>query len=223
MPIKRVDVSKYESNAVFEEEVETEMSPRSQSLQKGVSWDDFDTRIRSGSEGLYFKSVERPSLISFPRPEAIDIFDRHWVQFARKYVRCTGERCPLCAVGNESATRVLFEVVHFEEMDGQFDDKQKLWDCPPGTAKTLRAINADEFKGGPVFRNFFTVYLEDKRNIVTPIKKRDLEDPPWRIPTEAAVQAVLYATENPLDDPEVDMEAEFLRASELASKIRTSA
>lgn len=224
MPIQRIDASvdsgKY---SVFEEESESEMAPTSQSVQQGISWDEFDSKIRSGGDGKYFKTTPRPALISFPQSTPLDIFDRHWASHIRKYVRCT-DRCPLCAVGSQPQQRVYFEVVHFEEVDGAFDPKQKEWDCPPGTAKTLRGIDMDEFKGGPLFQNFFTVYASDdgKQNFVTPVKRRDLADPPWNISVEAAQEAVQYAFEHPLTYRRPDMEEQRELAAREASAIRSA-
>lgn len=232
MPIKRVDSTKYQTDVddgVFEPEDENVIAPTSQSIQRNLDWNDVmdmpDRLNDTGGDGIWFKATTRPSLISFPRPGPVEVFYQHWIEMTKKSLRCLEDNCPLCAIGQQAGKRVALEIVEFaQDENGEFSERQKFWNCPPGTSKTLAEINLDPFKGGPIFQNFFSVYAQEKKPfMIMPVKKRDLEDPPWNLDAQSLVEAVQYATDNPLEYKPVDLAAVYKTASEIASKIKTKA
>lgn len=220
--VSQTEATDYVDESVFEEESETEVAEQSQSLRKGIGWDASEDYLKTSSS-VYFKATDEPALVSFAAETPVHAYKQHWV--GKTSLQCLEKDCPLCEVGETPRARVVFAVVVFEFKGAEINTVSSLWDTPPTVAKSLRAIDEDARKGGPLFHNFFSVYAtgtgKQTSTVVTPVKRRDLEDAPWGIPTSAAVEAVESAVIPSVFKPNVSELRQQL--SDAASAIRKSA
>lgn len=190
-------------DSLFENEDENEIAPVSASLQAG--WDAADQLANSSRGSSQYtnniKFSDDPKLIAFINGAPVDAYEQHWVtRKGAQSFRCLGDSCPLCAAGDRPSARFVFFVLEFIFEGDKVDTQPMLWTCGRRVFEQLKAINADPRKGGPLEGHFFTVHRigsgPDTQYVVQPQKPRDLEEDPWGLPADGALEAVRDAQAN---------------------------
>lgn len=188
--------------ANFEAENPNEHAAESAMLQAG--WDVADRLVDSSrGESKWTRNAKfghEPKLIAFIKGAPIDSFHQHWVtRQGQQSFRCPGvTECPLCKAGSQASAKFVFHILDFEtDADGNIDVSPKIWTCGIRVLETLRDINGDPRKGGPIEGKFFSVHRVGEKQkvqyVVTPVKARDLDED-WGIPSQDALAALQDAS-----------------------------
>jgi hypothetical protein len=173
-----------EDAALFEPETEATMiraTPRG-------GWDAADeVQKKVKSLGDFFMFDENPQLVAFAQGAPFDSYLVHWVDTkdGRRSFRCTEtDDCPLCEVGDSPSAKFSFWVVAFEFKGEDVNYASKIMEVGTRLKNTLRDIDSDPRKGGPLETNFFSAHRTGKKQStqyhVARIKDRDLLDD-WQL------------------------------------------
>lgn len=218
---------------VWGEENPEEHSEQSSSLQAGgAGWGALERGVeeaksRGGGGGNIFKFTADPRPVLFLSDGPVAVYERHWVDGrkeakARKTFKCSGEGCPLCAVGNRPSLRADFQVLDLEfTKDDEIIESPRIMSLAATSAEQLMDLNGDE-RRGPLVGNWYAVYQTGTAPRITHhfefIKKRDLEDD-WQIPLDGAKE---FADEYVQKVDYKAFEPDVAELREVASEIKKS-
>jgi hypothetical protein len=171
-----------EESEVFEEEsFESTRIP----VKARAGWDAADeVQKKVKSLGDFFTPTEDPALICFVQGAPFDSYLVHWVDTkdGRRSFRCADEDgdCALCEIGDSPAAKFAFWVVEFTIKEEQVDYDTRVWEVGTKLKNTLKDMNAEPRKGGPLDGNFFSAHRTGKKQTtqyhVSRVKDRDLEE-----------------------------------------------
>jgi hypothetical protein len=167
-----------EESAFEEESIEPTLIKVTQ--RKG--WDAADeVQKKVKSLGDFFSFDEDPALVAFVEGAPFDSYLVHWVDTkdGRRSYRCQDEgECPLCEVGDSPSAKFAFWVVEYEFKGEQVNELSRIMEVGTRLKNTLRDINDDIRKGGPLETNFFSAHRTGKKQStqyhVARVKDRDL-------------------------------------------------
>lgn len=161
-------------------------------------WDAADRAAAGASSDIFFKVPETRTVVKIIDADPFDSYTCHWVdeiEEGSKSVRCMGEGCPLCGIGDKAKkVGVCFNVVSLEDPQAPV---LRVWETGVKIAKQLKEIALDA-KRGPLDRSdlYFTIRKIKKdgaKNIeysLERIRARDLEEETGLRPlTEPVLQA----------------------------------
>lgn len=131
----------------------------------------------------FLKISEDVKIIKIIDREPVDVYVCHWIdeiEEGAKSIRCWGQECPLCEIGDKASKfSACFNVVSLEDPD---EPTLRLWECGIKLARQLKEIALDE-KRGPLDRAdlYFSIRKTQKsqKNVeyhLERVKARDLED-----------------------------------------------
>jgi len=207
MPIARKTVNKTDKylpetpedeNDVFEDEDDTDAMPERTTATKRKGWDAAEeVQKKVKSLGDFFQFGEEPTLIAFVEGAPIDSYLLHWVDTkdGRRSFRCMDEEadCPLCEEGDSPSAKFVFWVVEFTLSEEKVDYASKIMEVGTKLKNTLKDMNAEPRKGGPLEGNFFSAHRTGKKQStqyhIARVKDRDLEED-WGVPADAAREGV---------------------------------
>ena len=183
---------------LFEPETETTMiraTPRG-------GWDAADeVQKKVKSLGDFFMFDETPKLVAFIQGAPIDSYLVHWVDTkdGRRSYRCTEtDNCPLCEVGDSPSAKFSFWVAEFEFKGEDVNYASKIMEVGTRLKNTLRDLDGDPRKGGPLEGNFFSAHRTGKKQQtqyhIARVKDRDLLDD-WELSSDDGRQAVKELSE----------------------------
>lgn len=161
-------------------------------------WDAADeVQKKVKSLGDFFVFDEDPVLLAFVQGAPFDSYLVHWVDTkdGRRSFRCTeNDECPLCEVGDNPSAKFSFWVAAFEfGKDDNVDYASKIMETGTRLKNTLRDIDGDPRKGGPLEGNFFSAHRTGKKQStqyhIARVKDRDLLDD-WQLSADDGRQAV---------------------------------
>jgi hypothetical protein len=178
----------------FEDDEDEDVTPERMSATKKGGWDAAEeVQKKVKSLGDFFQFGEEPALIAFAEGAPIDSYLLHWVDTkdGRRSFRCLDEEgdCPLCEAGDSPSAKFVFWVVEFTFKGDDIDYASKIMEVGTKLKNTLKDMNADPRKGGPLEGNFFSAHRTGKKQStqyhISRVKDRDLSED-WEVPADAA-------------------------------------
>lgn len=199
-----------------EESPYEEEQPERRAADKNRGWDAAEeVQKKVKSLGDFFSFGEEPTLLAFIDGAPIDSYLLHWVDTkdGRRSFRCLDEQedsCPLCEEGDNPSAKFVFWVAEFSFSGEEVNYDSKIMETGTKLKNTLKDMNGDPRKGGPLEGNFFAAHRTGKKQStqyhISRVKDRDLEED-WGLdaaPARLAVEELKQAGEPRLYIPNVE-------------------
>lgn len=147
-----------------------------------AGWGAMEQKAGQAGGDFYLKVTEQETVIKIMDEAPFDNYVAHWVdeiEEGSKSVRCWGDGCPLCAIGDKAKKfSACFNVVSLSDPG---NPALLVWEAGVKIARQLKEIAMDA-KKGPLNREdlYFTIKKNQKAKaveyVLERIRARDLEE-----------------------------------------------